>query len=232
MKKHLLLFILACFAMASTTWGQVEELSEKDTIATQRILDIREVWADSPLQVENVFPNARVRNFAKAFAGKYLQYRPNVAMIDYLKKPGEYDWSERHYYVEDDPRNGFIKCDIIGQFDYKTELCYWRRPDGHMLVGVLLQVTNEGERSTAALLFYDFDPETQVMSPETKVYQTVTDLVGKHQGNAYFYLPQEGKDIRASTVYWSETDDFVYDDFLLKWKDNSFVEAKMEEDGE
>lgn len=230
MKKNLLLFILACFAMASTAWGQVEELSEKDTIAVQRILEIREIWADNPIQVENDFPNARIRNFAKAFAGNYLQYRPNVAMMDYLKKPGEYDWSKRNYYVEDDPRNGFIKCDIIGQFDYKTELCYWRRPNGHLLVGVLLQTTNEGERSTAVLMFYDFDSETQLMTPDKKVYQTVTNLMAKHQGNAYFHLPQEGKDIIVTTAYWSETDDdFVYDDFLLKWKDNSFVEGKIVE---
>ena len=99
-----------------------------------------------------------------------------------------------------------------------------------MLVGVLLQTTNEGERSTAVLMFYDYDSETQLMTPDKKVYQTVTNLVAKHQGTAYFHLPQEGKDIIVTTAYWSETDDdSVYDDFLLKWKDNSFVESKIVE---
>ena len=224
MKKNLFLLVLTCMVMANTAWGQVEELSEKDMYAEQYIYEIRDNWVNTPLQVENLFPKAQIRNFAKAFCSQYQQYKPNVAMVDYLKKPGEYDWDEKHYYVEDDPRNGYIKSDLLGQFDFMTAMCYWRRANKHQLVGVLMQIGHEGERSDAVMLFYDYDPETQVMTPDTEVYQTVVNIVKKHRGDMFVRLPQEGKDIEVSTVVWSEEDDFIFDDFLLHWTGDSFVE--------
>lgn len=232
MKNKVILLTMTCLAMITTAWGQVEKLSEKDTIATQRILEIREIWSDNPIQVENDFPNARIRNFAKAFASRYVQYRPNEAMMDYLKKPGDYSWEEKHYYSEDLPRNGYIKCDMGGQFDYLTEMCYWRRPNGHQLVGVLMQIGYEGEKCDAVILFYDFDPKTQVMSPDTTIHQTAMKIVNNHPGSLFFELPKEGKDINVTAVRWTMEDDFVYDDFLLKWNGNSFDEAKIEKEVE
>lgn len=228
MKNKVILLTMTCLAMITTAWGQVEKLSEKDTIATQRILEIREIWSDNPIQVENDFPNARIRNFAKAFASRYVQYRPNEAMMDYLKKPGDYSREEKHYYSEDLPRNGYIKCDMGGQFDYLTEMCYWRRPNGHQLVGVLMQIGYEGEKCDAVILFYDFDPKTQVMSPDTTIHQTVMKIVNNHPGSLFFELPKEGKDINVTAVRWTMEDDFIYDHFLLKWNGNSFDEAKIE----
>ena len=227
-----MLLAITSLAMITTAWGQVEALSEKDTIATQRILEIREIWSDNPIQVENDFPNALIRNFAKAFAGKYVQYRPNEAMMDYLKKPGDYSWEKKHYYSEDLPRNGYIKCDMGGQFDYLTEMCYWRRPNGHQLVGVLMQIGHEGEECDALILFYDFDPKTQVMSPDTTIHQTVMQIVNNHSGSLFFELPKEGKDIDVMAVRWTMEDDFIYDHFLLKWNGNSFDEAKIEKEVE
>ena len=104
-------------------------------------------------------------------------------MMDYLKKPGDYSWEEKHYYSEDLPRNGYIKCDMGGQFDYLTEMCYWRRPNEHQLVGVLMQIGHEGEACDALILFYDFDPKTQVMSPDTTIHQTVMKIVNNHTGS-------------------------------------------------
>ena len=222
MKKHLILLTMACLAMITTTRGQIAKSSEKDLNSEQQIFEIQKVWADKPLQVENKFPQAQIRNFAKAFSGQYPDYRPNEAMIDYLKKPGDYTWEEKHYNTVDDPRHGYIKCDIGGQFDYMTEMCYWRRSNGHQLVGVLMQVGHEGEKCDAVILFYDFDPKTQRMTPDTEVYQTVMDILSKHKGSLFFRLPQEGKDIEVTAVQWTPEDDFVYDDIVLKWTGNNF----------
>ena len=219
---------MACLAMITSVLGQVAGFSDEDLTAEKKIYEIRKVWAENPIRVDNMDSNARIRSFAKAFCGIYQEYRPNEAMTDYLKKPGNYTYEEKNYHTEDDPRHGFIKCDMGFQFDYKTEMCYWRRPNGHFLVGVLMQVAHEGEKCDAVLLFYDFDPQTQLMTPDLAIYQTVKDIVSKHVGNLYYRLPQEGKDIHSSAVYWSETDDFVYDDFWLKWTGNSFVEEADE----
>ena len=228
MKKKIILLAMTCLAIMTASFGQVDESSERDANPEQHIFAIRDVWADHPVQVENIDPNTRIRSFAKAFCSMYQEYRPNEAMVDYLKKPGNYTLEEKHYLTEDEPRNGYIKCDMAWQFDYMTEMCYWRRPNGHQLVGVLMQVGHEGEQCDAVLLFYDFDPKTQLMSPDLAIYESVMTIVGKHTGNVFFNLPKEGKDIDVMTVYWSEIDDFVYDGFLLKWTGNSFVEAELE----
>ena len=217
---------MTCLAIMTTTWGQVDASSERDINPEQYIFAIRDVWADHPIQVENIDPNAHIHSFAKAFCSMYQEYRPNEAMTDYLKKPGKYTLEEKHYITEDDPRHGFIKCDMGWQFDYMTEICYWQRPNGHQLIGVLMQVGHEGEKCDAVLLFYDFDPKTQLMSPDIAIYQSVVGIVSKHIGNLFFRLPQEDKDIRVSAVYWTEIDDFVYDDFRLRWTGNVFVEEE------
>ena len=226
MKKKIILLAMTCLAIMTTSFGQVEASSERDLDPEQQIFEIRKVWADHPIRVENIDPNARIRSFAKAFCEMYQEYRPNEAMTDYLKKPGHYSLEEKHYLTEDDPRHGYIKCDMAWQFDYMTEMCYWRRPNGHQLVGVLMQVGHEGEKCDAVLLFYDFDPQTQLMSPDMDMYQSVMDIVGGHNGELFFRLPQEDKDIWASAVYWTEIDDFVYDNFWLRWTGNSFVEEE------
>lgn len=226
MKKKIILLAMTCLAIMTTTWGQVDASSERDINPEQYIFAIRDVWADHPIQVENIDPNAHIHSFAKAFCSMYQEYRPNEAMTDYLKKPGKYTLEEKHYITEDDPRHGFIKCDMGWQFDYMTEICYWQRPNGHQLIGVLMQVGHEGEKCDAVLLFYDFDPKTQLMSPDIAIYQSVVGIVSKHIGNLFFRLPQEDKDIRVSAVYWTEIDDFVYDDFRLRWTGNVFVEEE------
>jgi len=228
MKKKIILLAMTCLAIMATSFGQVDESSERDANPEQCIFAIRDVWADRPIRVENIDPNARIWSFAKAFCSMYQEYRPNEAMTDYLKKPGNYSFEDKHYLTEDDPRHGYIKCDMAWQFDYMTEMCYWRRPNRHQLVGILMQVGHEGEKCDAVLLFYDFDPKTQLMSPDLAIYESVMAIVGKHTGDVFFSLPKEGKDIDVMTVYWSEIDDFVYDGFLLKWTGNSFVEAELE----
>ena len=79
---------MTCLAIMTTTWGQVDASSERDTNSEQYIFAIRDVWADHSIRVENMDPNARIRSFAKAFCSMYQEYRPNEAMTDYLKNPG------------------------------------------------------------------------------------------------------------------------------------------------
>ena len=97
MKNKVILLAMTCLAMITTAWGQVESNSDRDLEPEQYIFAIQKVWADNPIQVEKIDPNARIRSFAKAFCSRYQDYRPNEAMMDYLKKPGDYSWEEKHY---------------------------------------------------------------------------------------------------------------------------------------
>lgn len=216
------LFLLCCTPIGAqeTDWSEV---FGRDTMFIKTIVS---KWASNPIRVTAANQKARIHDFAKAFCSQYTGYSPNTGMVDYLKKPGKYTWEEKHYYVDDAPSNGYIKCDRGGQFDYMTEICYWRRPNGHSLVGVLMQMGFEGEGTVNkyALLFYDYDPNTRTMTPDMKVYNTVKSIVKTHRGTPNFRLPQEGKDIEVYSAEWvgTEDEDFFFDDFQLKWTGNGF----------
>ena len=198
----------------------------------REIYAIEKNWSETPLKVGNDFPKAMIRNFAKAFCSQYRKYAPNVAVTLYLKNPGHNKVEEDNYYMLDDPRNGYIKCDMLGQYDYLTEMCYWKRANGHSLVGVLLQMGHEGEGvyDDSALLFYDYNPSTRTMTPDMTVYQTVKDILAKHTGTPTFRLPKEGKDIKVIYVESVKTDgnDFKWEENMLKWGNDAFTEIQGE----
>ena len=219
----------ACYMLLTLgAWSQVEYEPAELENPEKEIFLIEKQWTQKTLTVENAFPKAMVRNFAKAFCQQYQGYIPNLALVDYLKKPGNYTLEEKHYQVDDAPRNGFIKADMAWQFDFMTEVCYWRRSNGHSLVGILMQMGHEGERADNALLFYDYNPTTRVMTPDLKVYQTAKNIIARHKGTPIMWLPKEGKNIDVECVQWigSDDEDFRYDMFQLEWTGNSFKESK------
>lgn len=220
-KAKVITMLLMLVSMAA--WGQ--EFVVPDVEYPEKELKVIErKWADTPIKVEPAGTKAGIHDFAKAFCKKYQSYVPNLALVDYLKTPGEYSFNEKHYMVDDAPRNGYIKCDMGYQCDYMTEMCYWRLADGHSLVGVLMQVGHEGEGAETdyALLFYNYNPATKTMTPATSVCQTVKRLLTKHKGTSNLKLPREGKDIQVTYVEWNEEDDFTFDEVPLKWTGSSF----------
>lgn len=227
MKRKINLLVMLLMLAATTAWGQ--EYTPKEVENPEQLIEaIEKEWAKHPLKVGKAWAKARARDFAQAFCQQHQDYPPNAAMVDYLKKPGKYTWEVKHYYVEDDPRHGYIKCDMGGQFDYMTEMCFWRRPNGHSLVGILMQIGHEGEgtKDDYALLFYDFNPSTSTLSPDLQTYTTVKNLIAKHKGAPNLQLPQEGKNIQVTCAQWigdqCEDADFQFDQFELRWTGNGF----------
>lgn len=221
--KFLLPFLFTLVPLFSWCQAFEPEISEHPELA---IHDIEDHWGSQSLTIDNAHAKNRIWAFAYAFCSHYQGYTPNLAMLDYLKRPGAFDPSERQYYVDDAPRNGYIKCDMMWQFDFETEICYWRRTNGHLLVGVLMQMGHEGEgtKTDYALLFYDFNPKTQVMTPDLTVYRAVKALAARHPGTPSFRMPREGKDIAVTFVEWIGTDDedFRFKEVFLKWTGNGF----------
>ena len=219
--------LVAVLLLALTARGQNDDADADDYFHPEASLTgIAQQWQSHPLKVKVLYPKAQVRNLAMAFCRQFPQYKSNSCMADYLQHPGEVKWEERHYYVDEDVRHGYVKCDMGGQFDYMTNVCYWRRPNGHQLVGVLMQVGHEGERCSNLLLFYDYDPQTQLMTPDTTVFNAVQKVLRSHRESNFITLPKEGKDIEVTAVYWTEADDFVYDEYKLVWTNNGFREVE------
>jgi len=225
-KKGLILSLLLLL-VSTTAWGQEFDVTEYEN-PEATVKSIETSWAKTPLTVAKT--GNMNRNFAKAFCTQYPEYAPNAAMLIYLKNPEKYDCNNINYQIEDAPKNGYIKSDMMAQCDYITEICYWKRQNGHSLVGVLLQVGHEGEgtRTDYAMLFYDYNPSTGKMTPDTKIYQTVKKIVAKHRGCANFKLPKEGKDIGVSYIRFQHADDydFIWENCRLKWGNNTFKEIK------
>lgn len=230
MKK--IIFSIALFLLcAVASWAQ--NTIENDTEAMKTIA---KQWTTKTIRVTTSHPKTPIHDYANALCSQFMNYSPCASMVDYLKKPGEYTWEEKHYLVDDAPSNGYIKCDMGGQCDYMTEICYWRRPNGHALVAMLMQIGSEGEGvyTVNALLFYDYDPKTRMLTPDLKIKQFVDKFLKKHKnaGTPCIYLPKENKDICVGYVKWDPEEDFLYENYLLKWTGNAFVEKVTNVDWE
>lgn len=219
MRKILTIVILLC---SSVSWAQ-SEIEENIPILN----DIASRWTQKNIPVTVTHKGKPVHDYAQAICAQFSDYLPNAYMVDYLSSPGNYTYEEKHYLVEDDPRHGFIKIDGGGQFDFMTEVCYWKRKNGHALVAVLLQIGHEGEGqyTDAALLFYDFNPKTHMLTPDMLVKRDVDTILARHDGKPNFELPKEDKDISLSYTKWDPEEDFIFEDYTLKWTGNSFREV-------
>ena len=166
---------------------------------------IERSWKSKSLKVGNAYPQAKVHN---------------------LKNIAAYNPYKDEYSINDAPRNGFINSDMGYQVDVCLEVCYWKRNNGHSLVGVLIRVGHELEDVPTYCLpmFYDYDPAKGMMTPDEDVANTVKQLVGKLKSNPIVYLPKEGKNIEVitSTYDGPEVDGYKWKLRLLKWTGNSF----------
>ncbi|MBR5687362.1 MAG: hypothetical protein IKX36_05335 [Prevotella sp.] len=223
MSKKTISSIVVLLLCSVFSWAQ--DTVEQDTKAMSAIA---KQWTGKTIRVTTSHPNAPIHDYANALCSQFMNYSPCAAMVDYLKKPGQYTWEEKHYIVDDAPRNGYIQCDMGGQCDYKAEVCYWRRPNGHALVAMLMQIGSEGEgvNTVNALLFYDYNPKTRTLSPDLKIKQFFDSFLKKHKnaGTPCIYLPKENKDISVGYVKWDPEEDFLYENYLLKWTGNAFTE--------
>ncbi len=85
-----------------------------------------------------------------------------------------------------------------------------------------------GEQARYALLFYDYDPKTRMMTPDLTVWQQVNGFLQGLRGSCFIDMPLQGKDISVCAVYWDPEEDFIYTDYKLRWDGNGFKGAVSE----
>lgn len=188
---------------------------------------VQERWSGQTLRVPPTAPGCLFRALAQAFCSAYTVYPPNVALLRHLSVPGAPLPDAHSYYVEEDTLHAYVRCDMGGQFEYLTALCHWPRACGRQLVAVLLQIGHEGECSDGLLLFYDYDPAARLLRPDTLLFNDVQRRLSRHEGSLVFRLQPEKRAVRVWAVTWNETDDFVYDAFLLRWDGHTFIEEPL-----
>ena len=199
---------------------------EQDSQGVQPLTDggideIREVWCDREFNVKPGDKTPGIHEFASSFCKQYPGFLANKKMMQYLMDMKGYNEENTGFHITDRPRNGYLRCSSMSQYDNSTTCCYWKRKNGHRLVAFCMQEDHEADDSGKDLVvFYDYDVENDLMTPEPSLTDMVEKLVKKH--DAYdTLLPDEGKDIEIDAFDFSEDSAQEYQ-YLLIWDGQTF----------
>lgn len=199
--KPLFLLLLGLTLLVPATYAQDDDAKYDeyaDEMEIMRSLSI-EGWAHAPaLPVHaSTSKGPTIADFARAFL-KQKRYsssfsRAILARLDGLHpKPNDgmfrYLIDVPHGYLSvDTPFNCGADCSI------SLEMCYWHTANGHRLVGLTW-----GDRGIGCLLFYDYNPQTRLMTPLPE-----SPIKGFYDNPAMLnaHLPRQGKDIHIKPIW-------------------------------
>ena len=205
------------------TETSVDEQSDFDGSV---INTIRKEWKSKTIDVGSGDKTVGISALAFAFCGEYKDYEPNAALYEFLTQPQNYNEEKTGCHVNLDERNGFVSCRAMSQFDLNTDCCYWNRKNGHKLLAVWLTEGHENSENDAKLvLFYDYDPNTDMLTPEPQL----TDIVEKNTASFASYsvvLPDKGKNIEVMTFTENDMDSYDTSSFLMVWDGQTFTVKK------
>lgn len=193
----------------------VEEQIQKEDGHSPALDEIRSVWKKKPLSGVAVDGKTDIVSFASVFCNAFPNFSANQAFLDYLKDPdAEYDEFRN---VDIQKQNGYIFCNCMAVVGCDLHTCYWNCDNGHKLVAFdMEEVENEPDIYDQLLLFYDYDPVTDMMNPATALVEKIEKDMA--QNSIYGVgLPNEGKDISLSGRVNGE-----YHDYIYRWNGNGF----------
>ena len=200
------------------------ESADEDAAAQEGFAVMANNWKKTPITVSPKGAKANIQDFAQAFCGQYSSYEPNKKMLKYLANPKAYNVENEVYSVLSDIPNGYISSSLFTEIDRFTKMCYWNRKNGHSLVGVFMINGSENENSESAFMFYDYDPKTNVMTPDTDVCQVVEKVALNKDFEDYaLELPQKGKDIVVKLYSDNGEEGYDITEMTLKWTGDTFT---------
>ena len=206
---------------------QEEEETRSSSDDPTGIISIRKTWAEKPIKVGAGEGKVGIGQLAKAFCQTYPQCETVNAMGEYLKTPnndGEpISVDGLMYDVEVDQRNGFARCMMLVETSPFMDACYWNRKNGHKLFAAYMEEAHEsGAYAEILLVFYDYDPATDVMTPDADVNAMFEEYM-KNPDDYALRLPQEGKDIIVyNYVYDEENDSAKTSEITFIWNGDTF----------
>ena len=214
-------------AATETTEAPPEsESADEDAAVADGLGAITGNWKNTPITVSPKGNKANIEDFALAFCSKYDSYEPNKKMLKYFANPKAFNEDTEVFSVSSDIPNGYISSSQRTEIDRFTKMCYWNRKNGHQLVGVFMINGSENSKSENAFMFYDFDPKSNVMTPDMDVYKVVEKVaINKDFADYALDLPQEGKDIIVYLYADNGEDGYDTTEMLLKWNGDSFTQV-------
>lgn len=189
---------------------------------TNSIPSIREAWTGKSIKVSRGENAPGIKEFTRAFCITYPQFDPNTAVKNYLDNPK----GSTHPDVvnlELDTKNGYINymacptecCNYLST-------CYWKRSNDHRLFAAFMQAEFENRQPHVLVVFYDYDPATDTMTPEPSITNMIEQRMAKY-GSYAVQLPQEGKDITLiGYIIDEENDSATSEEQQLKWNGMNF----------
>ena len=203
---------------------QTEEESAPDDI--EGIRSIAKEWAGKPIKVDAGKSAAGIEQFAKAFVKTFPLCETNKAMMDYLNAPNDY--KNELYGIDCNPSKGFIRSMMLVETTHETNICYWNRKNGHKLVAAYMEAGYENGETGNLPVFYDYDPATDIMTPEPALTDMIEQRMKSHDAYS-LVLPQDGKDIVVYGFTTDEENDSAdSEELLLKWNGMTFDWVKEE----
>lgn len=206
-----------------------ENLTVSDEVSNDwgyAIAKIRETWRTTDIDVASGERTVGISKLAFVFCDEFKDYPANTALYEYLVQPQNYNEEKTGFHVNLEERNGYVYSHSMSQFDLNTDCCFWNRKNGHKLFAAWLSEDHEGWKDSEKLvLFYDYDPETDSLSPEPQL----TDLVEKNTASFASYsvvLPSKGKDIEVRTFTENDYDSYDTTSFKMVWDGQSFTIKK------
>ena len=180
--------------------------------------------AETRITVSPKGAKANIQDFAQAFCSQYDRFEPNEKILKYFSAPKTYDEVVEMYRVESDITNGYIRSMLLTEVVRETQMCYWNRKNGHSLVGVFMVNGSESGKSENVFMFYDYDPKTNIMTPDMDVYKVVEKVALDKAFDDYLLeLPQEGKNIVVDLYTDNADDGYDVTEKTLKWTGDTFT---------
>ena len=200
------------------------ESADTDENVESGLYDVTSNWKHTPITVCPKGAKVNIQDFAQAICSQYDRFEPNEKILKYFAAPKTYDEEAELFEVKSDITNGYIRSMLLAEVVRETQMCYWNRKNGHSLVGVFMVNGFESGKSENVFMFYDYDPKTNIMTPDMDVYKVVEKVaIDKAFDDYLLELPQKGKDIVVDLYTDNGEDGSDVTEKTLKWTGDTFT---------
>ena len=194
-------------------WATVYEMS---TYKDLPMVKLGLGWAAKPIKVANGGQAPGIVTLTTAF-NRVWKIDVVEGVLNCAKEPNFTRMDDEEYgtFTIVDRRNGYLCEDAGGTDGESMEACVWRRDNGHRLFAI--EVGSNCDPEIAVICFYDYDPATQTLTPES----SPADTFRPQEGDYYsFGLPQHGKDFTITEYLLNTSENAIS---VYKWDGQKHV---------
>lgn len=196
MRITVILLLTLFFAGSQATWAQLKPASryksvyETESYENDGMIRIGLGWANKTIKVANGGQAPSIITLTKAFNSVWPTYVVE-GILKQAANPNFKEAKDEEYGGSTvvDRSNGYL-CEDAGYSDSESmEACVWKRDNGHRLFAI--QVSSSCDPDFSVICFYDYNPDTQTLTPESSPVDTYKPKEGR---DYWFKLPRQGKD--------------------------------------